>query len=829
MENINVKSKQMNPTAEEAGPDIGTLRAVWRRAATAESQLCLIETLVKLNLAFTDIEIFLETQIGKLKSEKFKLKFSNPNSRNIPQSKSFMHFKLLDAKQEKREAAKAKTEKLKELNRECGSGSTKTKKILDRLRRERKVLESKLKKENEKKIAWLSGKSRKKKSDFDLPEDLSEYRRLDIFSKDFKGEKAHEKPEVPIVGNVSPPLDDDEISALQLPPKMALEEGLSVVNFKHEMSMMSTKIRWQIGREEQERLDDNEGEDKSSEGAEDEIEAGVRIPFDPLRKELDLRKRKVTDSRMNSKVFLPKPISIKEETKINLRESCYQKVFDDFVREKCDKSGRQPPNLSQQQMKGISKLKSRIKEGSVVVTETDKSGKLAVVDMMSYQEMGQEHIAGDREISEKEVNETERKMNAHCAMLLKVTKMGSNWQHEDRHRESNIKHSGYVAPMSLLVKDHKKVEEGKLPKTRPVVSASEGIGTSFSNILSEIVEPLADSLTDSMEVISTEDFISRIEETNESLAKISPDEVALVGADATAMFPSLGAERSARIVRNVMMESTLEVNGVDYKSAAMYVRYGYTDTEIGVFGLERVVPRRRFTGGAAPKITSKEATSADSEKASDKWIFPDIELTSVEKRKLIAACLEIGIRTSFKHSVYTFGGRYYMKQSGSPIGERISMAVARVVMYDWGKRMKETLHSAGIKIYLASFYVDDIRLLVSTIRRDQQWNEDTGCLETHQQKDEDITVIKHTAQELKKMMDRINPDLRFELELEEDFEDLKLPTLDTSIWIGRSKDLKLQIKYIFFEKPINSIYVIHEKSAMDNRVYKATTQHRLQQ
>ena len=63
----------------------------------------------------------------------------------------------------------------------------------------------------------------------------------------------------------------------------------------------------------------------------------------------------------------------------------------------------------------------------------------------------------------------------------------------------------------------------------------------------------------------------------------------------------------------------------------------------------------------------------------------------------------------------------------------------------------------------------------------------------------------------------------------EEFEDLKLPTLDTSIWIGRSKDLKLQIKYIFFEKPINSIYVIHEKSAMDNRVYKATTQHRLQQ
>ena len=131
-----------------------------------------------------------------------------------------------------------------------------------------------------------------------------------------------------------------------------------------------------------------------------------------------------------------------------MRESCYQKIFEDFVNEKCDKFGKQPPNLSGQQMKGISKLKSRIKAGSIVVTETDKSGKLAVVDMISYQEMGQDHIAKDKEISEKEVKETEKKLNAHCAMFLKISQMGANWKHEDRHRESNIKHSGYVAPMT---------------------------------------------------------------------------------------------------------------------------------------------------------------------------------------------------------------------------------------------------------------------------------------------------------------------------------------------------------------------------------------------
>ena len=122
---------------------------------------------------------------------------------------------------------------------------------------------------------------------------------------------------------------------------------------------------------------------------------------------------------MNSKVHLPKPISIKEETNINLRENCYQKVFDDFVREKCDEQGKQRSNLTKQQMRGISKLKSRVKDSSVVITETDKSGKLAIVDMLSYLEMGQEHISEDKEISEVRVEEIEKTLNAHCAMLLR--------------------------------------------------------------------------------------------------------------------------------------------------------------------------------------------------------------------------------------------------------------------------------------------------------------------------------------------------------------------------------------------------------------------------
>ena len=69
---------------------------------------------------------------------------------------------------------------------------------------------------------------------------------------------------------------------------------------------------------------------------------------------------------------------------------------------------------------------------------------------------------------------------------------------------------------------------------------------------------------------------------------------------------------------------------------------------------------------------------------------------------------------------------------------------------------------------------------------------------------------------MQKMMDQINPDLKFDLELEEDFEDMKLPTLDTAIWMGRTEDLAVKINYQFYEKPRNSVFVIPEKSAMDS-------------
>ena len=240
-------------------------------------------------------------------------------------------------------------------------------------------------------------------------------------------------------------------------------------------------------------------------------------------------------------------------------------------------------NLSKPEMRGLFQIKKRVDNGTAVVLETDKTGKLSICSIETYEELGQPHVSKDREIDQDQVDEKERYLNGHVSMLLKIFSFGKNWQHEERHRESQIKHSGFVANMSLKDKDHKILKPGQVRATRAVVSANQGIATSMSNILSEVLEPVADSLVDKTEIISTEDGISRYDDCNEKLACEwkEGDKIGLIGADVSNLFGSMSAHKTSQVVGKVFLESDIKVEGVNYSSAAMYVRYEIRDDRRG--------------------------------------------------------------------------------------------------------------------------------------------------------------------------------------------------------------------------------------------------------
>ena len=95
-----------------------------------------------------------------------------------------------------------------------------------------------------------------------------------------------------------------------------------------------------------------------------------------------------------------------------------------------------------------------------------------------------------------------------------MVNLGSNWNHKSRMRETLLRKSYQVPPLSLLIKDHKVMNEEGLPSTRPVVSACRGMNVPLSDLLSEILEPLARDLMNSNKVISSEHLLNMIDSLN---------------------------------------------------------------------------------------------------------------------------------------------------------------------------------------------------------------------------------------------------------------------------------------------------------------------------
>ena len=55
------------------------------------------------------------------------------------------------------------------------------------------------------------------------------------------------------------------------------------------------------------------------------------------------------------------------------------------------------------------------------------------------------------------------------------------------------------------------------------------------------------------------------------------------------------------------------------------------------------------------------------------------------------------------------------------------MAVARIVMMIFGRKVRETLEEAGVEIYLDTCYVDDLRYVISLLAMYMAWDKENKC------------------------------------------------------------------------------------------------------
>ena len=199
-------------------------------------------------------------------------------------------------------------------------------------------------------------------------------------------------------------------------------------------------------------------------------------------------------------------------------------VIRSFMETTCGKGGKQKSNLTAAEARGLKSLMTRVEDGEIVVLPTDKTGKFAVMKREEYEKAGLVHSEGDREVNWEEIKNSQREINGHVAMLIKIFNIGKNWDHVERVRETMMGETMGVCPIQLLFKDHKnwKPDQGTAPPTRQVAGGHVGLGLHLSEIISDVVEPMVGLMKRGREVISTEDLLAKIEKLNKSMSDWTP-------------------------------------------------------------------------------------------------------------------------------------------------------------------------------------------------------------------------------------------------------------------------------------------------------------------
>ena len=108
-----------------------------------------------------------------------------------------------------------------------------------------------------------------------------------------------------------------------------------------------------------------------------------RLIYDHLRSNLDFRRLRPTGVKSNSKVYIPRPRDNRDEQELRVRKVMRDKTMTQYLNQRLETN-----NLTPAENRVLMKLVKRIQAGEIVVYPTDKSGKLAVATLESYETQG---------------------------------------------------------------------------------------------------------------------------------------------------------------------------------------------------------------------------------------------------------------------------------------------------------------------------------------------------------------------------------------------------------------------------------------------------------
>ena len=199
------------------------------------------------------------------------------------------------------------------------------------------------------------------------------------------------------------------------------------------------------------------------------------------------------------------------------------------------------------------------------------------------------------------------------------------------------------------------------------------------------------------------------------------ENMVIIGSDCVSLYPNLTKTETASEVAEAIMESSIKWADVNYKEGVRFLVLGRPKEWQKTSGLSRVLPSRRYVKGCKPGLTGAGPLGASSNDEVQ-WVFRKVELTMLEKRRILAEVMRLSVELMFETHCYSFGGKIYRQTEGGPIGLRSTCAVARVVMSRWDQKLKQRMVDSNISSEADGRYVDDGRLILYPIRSGWRWH-----------------------------------------------------------------------------------------------------------
>ena len=77
----------------------------------------------------------------------------------------------------------------------------------------------------------------------------------------------------------------------------------------------------------------------------------------------------------------------------------------------------------------------------------------------TYERSGKSHTRGDVIVGCDKLKDSQKELNGHVSMMLKIFKVGDRWEHSDRIRESTyVKGQSYSVPNHIIIQGPQGVE-----------------------------------------------------------------------------------------------------------------------------------------------------------------------------------------------------------------------------------------------------------------------------------------------------------------------------------------------------------------------------------